>query len=169
MSIKTTRTTFLITDKQIQMRDAIKDKLGVLTDTDVYRTAISMLYDKLFKYGQDPIAEMSSNDNMSSDERYIKKQELKEVAKVKAKKAVEYEKLAEKRQICEIDWGGKVDGNDCVYQQYGWGEKTELKIPLKMITKEIAERNVFMQDIRVVAKTFPEVKEKFAKLLASKE
>lgn len=144
----------------------IMKKQGVPSMTEVFRSAISALYEKTFKYGEDPLNNVSESD---TPEIMAKKAKQKAEMKRLELEAEENAKLAPKIELCLSGFAGQIETNEnghkfCRFNQYTLTEDHSMMIPLKAVHESIIENNVFMPDRETVYKKRPEVKKLFEKL-----
>lgn len=163
-----TRKTFLCTEKQIEIIKVLKDKFGIKTETGVFDMAIQALYEKTFKYGEDPLTNSTNSD---SPESILKKAKAKAQAKVALKQAEEQAKIQPKIDMCLNLLGGEIETNEngfqfCRFTTFGTSpekDKSQM-IPIKQVDPIIAETSLFFPDREIVYKHRPEVKELFDRL-----
>ncbi len=140
------RITFLVDEDILERINLLKKKNVHFNMTEVIRAAINVYYDKSFKYGQDPQSEFSTGD---TEDKFIKKAEMKAKAKVVVKEKETSLKQAPKINICLNLLGGEIETNEnndkfCRFNQYTMKETAEQVIPIMQVNEELAENSLFI-------------------------
>ena len=141
------RKTFLLTDTQVQIMDAIKDKLGLVSMTEVVRNALNVYAKSIYKYGATPLMADTDTDSSSSSSS-----------------------VQLKSDICTIVLGGKINTDtrgrqSCIFTQYRMkeSEDVECELPLSQVNLTLAETSLFYPTQELVYKKRPNVAKKFEK------
>lgn len=156
-----TRKTFLLSEKQCEMMEELKKKIGVNPDKTIFDMALSNFYNATFKYGTDPLSGGSSPDGD------IESQATRKVKfKIAEEKAKEDLKLAPKIVICEQKLKGTVEEKDGGKKICRWNNYSTLRgpeeqsIPLSQVGEYLLS-SLFIPDRESVLKEYPELESKF--------
>lgn len=163
---RTLRKLITLSERNLDMIEAIAKETGWDTSTLVIRRGIEELYKQTFKYGKDPLNNASEND---TPEVIAKKAKNRAEIKQAQKEAEELAKLKPKIDMCINLLGGEIETNEkgfkyCRFTQYGTEESKDssLSIPIKQVDPIIAETSLFMPSKEVVFAKRVDIKSKFS-------
>jgi len=157
--MKLIRKAYLIEDAMLNKMEILKKDLTLTTATNVIRTAINLLWKDTYKYGTDPLLNVS---NSSTVEDVAKRKVLLDVAK---KKVAQDLKDAPKINRCLNDLCGEIvinpDGSKmCKWENHNMTNSYEQIIPLNQCGEYLIS-NLFQPSKEAVFKARPDLAKKF--------
>jgi len=164
---RTNKKLISLSDRNLDMMDALMEETGWNTPTQIVRRGIEELYKQTFKYGKDPANTTKDGDSMEDIQRKAQRKALEKKA---LKEAEEQAKLQPKIDICLNLLGGEIETNEngykfCRFTSYHTNPKKDGSqlLPLRQVDTFLVDTMLFNPSQEAVFKARPEIRSKFNK------